>query len=224
MITAVRFDEAGIHFRNRYVATPSYRDETQGRPHPQSRLRQDAAGRRIGQRAPPAGKRVQHRGRPGERSPALAVGRRPALRARSGDAGDPGRGRFRRRAESLLRPSQGRSRQRRDVQLRHRLRAKDHAHALPHRQGRGHPPAGDHAALSADEPRLRADQEPSGVLPRPDPGPLAADDPGLLELRRRAALGRRQADADHAGAARWTCRAPLHRDRRLLPVPFRQRL
>ena len=28
MITAVRFDEARIHFRNRYVATPSYRDET----------------------------------------------------------------------------------------------------------------------------------------------------------------------------------------------------
>jgi all-trans-8'-apo-beta-carotenal 15,15'-oxygenase len=28
MITAVRFDEAGIHFRNRYVATPNYRDET----------------------------------------------------------------------------------------------------------------------------------------------------------------------------------------------------
>src|SRR5258708_30303141 len=29
MITAVRFDEAGIHFRNRFVATPNYRDETQ---------------------------------------------------------------------------------------------------------------------------------------------------------------------------------------------------
>jgi len=28
MITAVSFDEAGIHFRNRYVATPNYRDET----------------------------------------------------------------------------------------------------------------------------------------------------------------------------------------------------
>jgi all-trans-8'-apo-beta-carotenal 15,15'-oxygenase len=28
MITAVRFDEAGIHFRNRYVTTPNYRDET----------------------------------------------------------------------------------------------------------------------------------------------------------------------------------------------------
>jgi all-trans-8'-apo-beta-carotenal 15,15'-oxygenase len=29
MITAVRFDEQGIHFRNRYVATDNYRDETQ---------------------------------------------------------------------------------------------------------------------------------------------------------------------------------------------------
>jgi all-trans-8'-apo-beta-carotenal 15,15'-oxygenase len=28
MITALRFDEAGIHFRNRYVTTPNYRDET----------------------------------------------------------------------------------------------------------------------------------------------------------------------------------------------------
>ncbi len=28
MITALRFDEAGVHFRNRYVATPNYRDET----------------------------------------------------------------------------------------------------------------------------------------------------------------------------------------------------
>jgi all-trans-8'-apo-beta-carotenal 15,15'-oxygenase len=28
MITAVRFDEGGIHFRNRFAATPSYRDET----------------------------------------------------------------------------------------------------------------------------------------------------------------------------------------------------
>jgi all-trans-8'-apo-beta-carotenal 15,15'-oxygenase len=28
MITALRFDAAGVHFRNRYVATPNYRDET----------------------------------------------------------------------------------------------------------------------------------------------------------------------------------------------------
>ena len=28
MITALRFDEAGVHFRNRFVATPNYRDET----------------------------------------------------------------------------------------------------------------------------------------------------------------------------------------------------
>src|SRR5260370_41331637 len=28
MIPAVRFDEAGIHSRNRYVGTPTYRDET----------------------------------------------------------------------------------------------------------------------------------------------------------------------------------------------------
>jgi all-trans-8'-apo-beta-carotenal 15,15'-oxygenase len=28
MITAMRFDEAGVHFRNRYVDTPNYRDET----------------------------------------------------------------------------------------------------------------------------------------------------------------------------------------------------
>ncbi|CAN5909302.1 carotenoid oxygenase family protein [soil metagenome] len=28
MITAVRFDDAGMHFRNRYVATENYRDET----------------------------------------------------------------------------------------------------------------------------------------------------------------------------------------------------
>src|SRR5258708_37698064 len=29
MITAVRFDEAGVHFRNRYGPTPSYRDATE---------------------------------------------------------------------------------------------------------------------------------------------------------------------------------------------------
>ena len=28
MISAVRFDDGGIHFRNRYVATDNYRDET----------------------------------------------------------------------------------------------------------------------------------------------------------------------------------------------------
>ena len=28
MITALRFDDAGVHFRNRFVATPNYRDET----------------------------------------------------------------------------------------------------------------------------------------------------------------------------------------------------
>ena len=28
MISAIRFDDSGIHYRNRYVATPNYRDET----------------------------------------------------------------------------------------------------------------------------------------------------------------------------------------------------
>ena len=28
MISAVRFDDKGVHFRNRYVATDNYRDET----------------------------------------------------------------------------------------------------------------------------------------------------------------------------------------------------
>ena len=28
MISAVRFDDGGMHFRNRYVATDNYRDET----------------------------------------------------------------------------------------------------------------------------------------------------------------------------------------------------
>lgn len=31
MITSLRFDEAGIHFRNRFVATANYRDETRAR-------------------------------------------------------------------------------------------------------------------------------------------------------------------------------------------------
>ena len=63
-----------------------------------------------------------------------------------------------------------------------------------------------------------------GVLHRADPGVAAEIPAGLQELRRRPALGRHAADPDPADAARRTRQAALHRDRRLLPVPLRQRL
>src|SRR5260370_170867 len=122
------------------------------------------------------------------------------------------RGRFWRRAEGFLGASQDRSRHRRTVQLRHRLWAQDHAHALSYRQGRRDPPAAGHPALSADEPRLRADQEPSGVLPRPDLGPLVTVPARLHQLRRRVAFGGWQSDPDPAGLTRRPRRATLHRD------------
>ena len=120
----------------------------QGWPHPKSRLRQDAAGRYARKRFPPAGERVQHLGRHRKRPAAVAMGRRAALRARSGDARDARRGGFRRRAEGFLGASQDRSLQRRAVQFRHRLRVQDDPHALSHPGGRRDPPAAGHAALS----------------------------------------------------------------------------
>ena len=83
-----------------------------------SRLRQDAAGRRAGQRLPPAGQRLQHlRGhataigccRCGRAARPTQLDPAPWTRAASSDFGG--------RPEGLLGPSQDRSRHRRAVQL-----------------------------------------------------------------------------------------------------------
>src|SRR5262245_62068535 len=78
MISAIRFDDAGIHYFNRYVRTDNYRDETR-RPHRAPRVRQDAPGRRDRQSAAPAGKCVEYFGHRGRGTAAVAVGRWPTL-------------------------------------------------------------------------------------------------------------------------------------------------
>jgi len=73
-----------------------------------------------------------------------------------------------------------------------------------HRQGHRDAAAIGHPALPGHEPRLRADQEPLGVLHRAGPGVVAEIRAGLFEFRRRAALGGQAADPDPAGATRRT--------------------
>jgi len=61
MISAIRFDGVGVHYRNRYVRTPTYLDETRLN-HRTSRLRQDALRGSGRQRLSPAGQCLEHLG------------------------------------------------------------------------------------------------------------------------------------------------------------------
>ena len=148
MISAIRFDDAGIHYLNRYVRTAELPRRDARRPHRPSRLRQDAAGRRDRQRVAPARQRVEHFGRHARRTAAVAVGRRRALRARPAHARDLGVEDFGGQVTRFFGAPEDRSAQRRAVQLRHRLRTQDHVDALS-------------AASRASSPALRRSRCPT---------------------------------------------------------------
>ena len=204
MISAIRFDDAGIHYLNRYVRTENYRDETRDGRIVHRGFGKMRPGRRVRQRVPAARATSPTRRSSCRETAALAVGGRAAVRARSRDARDARARGFRRPGERLLGASQARSARPARCSISASTTARKTT-LTPYRIDRGGDltryPA-DRAALSGDEPRFRADRALSRVLPRADPGASAQDDPRAFELRRRAAMGRRPPDPDPAGAAR----------------------
>ena len=175
MIAALRFDDDGIHFRNRYVATDNYRDET-------------GAGRIIhrgfGKMRPggvlanafrlPAN--VSNTSvRDGRRPAAVAVGRRPALSSWiPATLETRGLEKFGGKMKAFS------AHPKRDPDTGELFNfGVDYGARCtltPYRLAKGdaHGAAEGHPALRGDEPRLRADEEPPGVLHRADPpSPLA---------------------------------------------------
>ena len=63
MISAIRFDDAGIHYFNRYVRTKNYLDETRAGRIVHRGFGKMRPGGVIGNALPPAGQCVQHFGR-----------------------------------------------------------------------------------------------------------------------------------------------------------------
>ena len=224
MISAIRFDDRGIHYRNRYVATDNYRDETRaghivnrgfGKMRPggvlANALRQPANvsntsvvvrdGRLLSlwEGGPPFAldpATLETRGIETFGGTVKAFSAHPKVDPATGELFNFGID----------------------------YGASTHADPLPPRQGWPHklPP------VKLPYPVMNHDFVLTPGYLVFCIGPILVSPlrfhPGLQELRRRPELGRHAADPDPADTARRTRQAALHRDRRLLPVPLRQRL
>ena len=225
MISAIRFDDRGIHYRNRYVATENYRQETRaghivnrgfGKMRPGGVLanafRQPAnvsntsvvmqGGRLLSlwEGGPPFALdpvTLDTRGIETFGGTVKAFSAHPKVDPDSGELFNFGID----------------------------YGAKDGAQP-PHRIDRAGLTrlAADYPALSGDEPRFRADQEPSGVLHRADPRVHSLKlITGPRELRRRHALGTGPPDVDLMVPRDVRLIAALDRNRAVLWFHFAQR-
>ena len=207
MISAIRFDDNGIHYPQPLRRAPRT-TATRRAPAASSIAASARCGRAACSPTPSASRPTS----PTPRSSWRATGccrcgkaarpsrsiRRPSRRAASRTSAA--------RSKAFSAHPEDRPRHRRAVQFRHRLRRQQHAHALPHGTRASDALAAGQAALSGDEPRFRADEELSR---RSASGPILVHPLkfllGLQSFDGALRLGRRKADPDPA-ACRATAR------------------